>query len=121
MFRKPEAEATTLFDSHHPAADTAAVVTVPAAANEVWVLDRIDWSYEKPSSTKEELKVEINSVKVWAIDIALVANANGLVRGNVDFRQGGKGGLYGAKNQELKVTLSAGAGTVIGKVNILYR
>jgi hypothetical protein len=121
MFTKPESDARTLFKYHHPAANTAAVCTCAAAANEVWVLDRIDWSYDTTPPNIEDLKVEINSVTVWHIEFAIPASADILRHGSVDFRNGSKGGLYGEKNQELKVTLSAAGGAIKGKLNILYR
>lgn len=105
---------------HHPAANTAAVVTVAAVANDangkktIHVLKWIHYSFDADPGAVETLTVAIGGTTVWQINIP-----NGTVAWpkSVPFGRG----LYSTSgNEALVVTLSASAGGASGKVNIGY-
>lgn len=90
------------------ASGTAAVVTIPANADEFWAIDWITWSYAG-TPTNGNLQVSIGGVVVWQVDITVGGP------GHIEFKRP----LYGAKNQAVVVTLANGG--VANKVNVRYR
>lgn len=107
----PETIAAPTFFHHAPAANTAATTgDIAAAAGVTHVLDWIAWSYDD-TPTGGKLTVAINAATVFEINIAAAGP------GFVEF----PGGLYGAANQKMNVTLASGAGAVVGKLNVRYR
>lgn len=102
----------TLASKLDAAGNAAAAITVAAETENYWVLDFISWSYSA-APTGGKLTVTINAVSVYEVDITAAGP------GVIDFAHHP---LYtGVKNQALVVTLAAGGGTVVGKVNIRYR
>lgn len=114
MRTHPDPGAISRNAKHHPAATTAAVVTIAADADHFWVIDRVDVSFDQDPTSAETLTIAINAVTVWKIDIP-----NGWADGHLGFLF--PHGLYTTvKNQAVTVSLSAPtAGT--GKVNVSYR
>lgn len=102
--------------THAPAANTAAVCTVDAVADEYWVLDSIHWSYDLTLMTAETLIVTFDSVAKFSLNIPAGTHPPG----EIIFERG----LYlgvGNENEAMVVTLSAPANGEVGKLNITYR
>lgn len=118
MIGLPNTTVVQKHKTHAPAADTEAIATVAAVADNangqptIHVLRWIHFSYDKAPGGIETLIVEIDSSTVWQIDIP-----NAVI---VRFIPFGKGLYSVTGNEELKVTLSAATGTCKGKVNIGY-
>ncbi len=94
--------------SDYPAANTDAVVTLAADADEMHVLKKIYWSYD-----------------VGPVGRLYVA-IDGVTKLDVDITSSGPGflpfddGLYGGeKNKSLVVTLAAGGAAVTGKLTVI--
>lgn len=92
---------------HHPAADTAAVVTIEAVAGRQHVVQMVQWSYST-SPTGGSLTIAVAGSTVWKVDITA----------------SGPGGfsmpITGGTNQEIVVTLATGTGSCVGKLNVQY-
>ena len=93
---------------HHPAADTAAVVTIAAVADRQHFLHGVQWSYST-DPTGGSLTIAVNGVTVWKVDIV----------------SGGPGGFGAVEipsgtNEAIVVTLATGTGACVGKVNVQY-
>jgi hypothetical protein len=96
-----------LLGKHHPAAATAAVITVTAVAGRVHVVQGIQWSYSE-APTGGRLTVVLGATTVIDLDITSAG-------------PGGFGVLIPAgTNTTLVVTLASGAGTCVGKLNMQY-
>ena len=96
---------------HAPAADTAAVVTLtPADANELFVVDEIAWSYTA-APVAGRLTIVIGGVTVLDLDITTGGPGPIITRR----------GYVGKPGQTIVVTLAAGGGTTVGKLNVSYR
>lgn len=94
----------------HPAANVAAVVTLPAAAGTTNRIDTLEWSYDA-DPTGGNITITAGGATIWAIDIT----------------QGGAGfyrfenGLNAKQNVEVVVTLAAGGAGIVGKINVQTR
>lgn len=106
---------------HQPAANTAAVVNIAADAQEYWVIDSIEWSYDA-APTGGNLLVTIGGTTVFSVDITAAgpghfdwSNAPRYTTGT------GAGGGKPTLNEAVVVTLAAGGASVTGKVNVRYR
>ena len=92
---------------HHPASNTAAVVTLTGAALTKYVIQSIQWSYDT-APTGGNLKIERGATTDWSVSITTA----------------GPGGfsfiLPGNTNENVVVTLAAGGAGVTGKLNIQY-
>lgn len=95
-------------------ADAAASITVAADPDNFWVLDWVAWSYSG-DPTGGKCTVTIGGATVFEVDVT--SGGPGLL--NFDKHE-----LYNqlqTKNQPLVVTLAAGGGSVVGKLQIRYR
>jgi hypothetical protein len=92
--------------THAPAADTAAIITIAAVADETHVVDAVQWSYSE-APTGGSLTITVNAVTKFKIAITAAGP------GFINFPQG----LYGDVNQAVVITLAAGAGTCVGIVS----
>jgi hypothetical protein len=98
-------------DVSAPAANTAAVVTYAAVANERHCIGGIAWSYSGGTPTGGNLKVEdVSGTTVFSIDIT--AAGPGFIPFSPPKRSA-------AVNTALIITLAAGGGGVSGKVSVL--
>lgn len=92
---------------HHPAADTAAVITVAGVADKQHFIHGVQWSYST-SPTGGSLAITVNAVTVFKVDIT----------------GGGPGGysfaIPGGTNQAVVITLATGTGSCVGKINAQY-
>lgn len=92
---------------HQPVANTAAVATLTAVAGKQHAIHGIQWSYST-SPTGGKLTITEGGVTVWEVDVV----------------SGGPGGfnftVAAATNTEVVVTLAAGSGACLGKVNVQY-
>lgn len=93
---------------HHPASNTAAVVTLAApGAGFRYVLHGMQWSYDV-TPTSGSLGITINAVTKFAVDIVTAG-------------PGGLGvTLVGGINEAMVLTLTAGGSGVVGKINVQY-
>lgn len=93
--------------SHRPNADTAAVVTLAAVTDLEHVVHNIQWSYSD-APTGGKLTITVAAVIVWEVDITAA----------------GPGGfgmpIAGDDNEAVVITLAAGGGSVVGKLNVQY-
>lgn len=108
-----EACATPVFARHYPAANTAAVITIAADAEQFWVLDWLMWSYSEVP-TAGRLTVAIGGTTY--IDLDITAAGPGPLRFEPP--------LYNpsfAKGETMVITLAAGGGTCTGKLSARYR
>ena len=98
------------------ASGTAAVVTIPADANNFWAIDWISWSYSD-DPTNGQLTVSIGGTVVWQVDITVGGP------GHIEFERplytNNRDGGQPKKNEEVVVTLADGS--VANKVNVRYR
>lgn len=90
-----------------------ATVTVAADAENFWVLDRVDYSYDG-APTGGKLSVKINAVTVWEVDIVAAGP------GTFDFANTPIHSPLYTKNESLQVVLNDG-GTTNQKVSVFYR
>lgn len=104
--------------THLPAADTAAIVTIAAVAENRHAIDWISWSYDKDNAAAETLTLAIAGVTVatWYIPIAAATTQTGPPR-HIPFPQP----IIAGVNQAVVVTLSASSGTSKGTVTVGYR
>ena len=96
------------------AGNAACTLTVAADPDNFWVLDWIAWSYSG-DPTGGKCTVSIGGVNVFEVDVT--SGGPGLL--HFDQHE-----LYNAsqtKNEALQVTLAAGGGSVVGKLQIRYR
>lgn len=107
----PEKDATGTLYTHAPATAYAAEQTVAANANHTHVLDWIHYSFDQAPDSKESLRVLIGGTVVFLWYVTAAGP------GFCEF----PGGLYGSKNQALKVTLSADSAGAVCKVNFKVR
>ena len=100
-----------------PAADTAAVVTLAAAAGVRHVIRQIDVDYIGGTPTAAGITVTINGVTVWKRDLPLVQNNY-----TFPFPWGLYNGGPGDVNQAVVVTATdPGAATgCVAKLNVFY-
>lgn len=103
-----DAGAMSAGNLHAPAANTAAVVTLPAVEGECHVVDGLAWSYAGTGTLSGgNLKVELAGTTVFSMDVS----AKG--QDTVPFRQ------RGGPGEAVVVTLAAGGADVSGKVSLL--
>ena len=96
--------------------NAAAVVTIAADAEQVWVVDSIYFGFTADPAAAVLLTVAIGGSTVFQIPITKGG------AGVIPFRTADDEGLYGAKNQAVVVTLEAsGTGGTIGYLNVKYR
>lgn len=97
-------------DRHLPSAATAAVVTYAAVAGQYHVIRGIAYSYDS-TPTGGNLKVEdVSGTSVFSIDVPVAGAA--VIQFPIPLRSS-------IVNTALIVTLASGAGSVVGKVNVL--
>lgn len=123
--RRLRADAIQLNDTHAPAADTAAIVTIAADADQFWVLSSIHYGYDKAPGGAETLTVAFGGVTKFTAYIPNDIKAAGphpilLPEGGL-FNPSTTAPNEGVKNEAMVVTLSAATGTCKGSVNITYR
>ena len=92
---------------HVPAGNTAAVITIAAVANRKHWLHNIQWSYSADPTGGR-----------------LTVTSGGVTKFDVDIITGGPGGfgleIVGGVNEEVVITLAAGGGVIVGKLNAQY-
>ncbi len=99
--------------THAPAADTPAIITLPAAAGTRHVVDQVWFSYSAdPTGGSITIASTVNGS---AVSMAAQIASKGLYTLCFDPP------LQGDTNTAITITLAAGAGTVVGKVNALTR
>lgn len=107
LIGRSTARAAVLLGIHVPAANTAAIVTLAATAGKQHLVLGCQWSYST-SPTGGRLTVTVNAVTKFDIDITA----------------GGPGGfnfsIPGGTNQAVVITLAAGSGACVGKLNVQY-
>jgi hypothetical protein len=97
---------------HHPAVNTAAVITRAAVADSIHVLHRLTASLDRDFTNVARLSVAVNAVEIWGLDLQ--------DKGVYDFDFGAHGLHMNVKNQAMVITLGAGGGlSDLGKVNAL--
>lgn len=93
--------------NHIPSANTAAVVTLAATTNRQHVVHGVQWSYSV-DPTGGKLTITVNGSTVWEVDVT----------------SSGPGGfsceIPGGTNQAIVVTLAAGGGASVAKINVQY-
>lgn len=114
---EPNLDAVELNKVHAPTANTAAVCTIAAVADQYWCIDSIHAGFTGAPAAVKKLNVTINAVEVWAVDIGAALNSCG--PHEFLFPRG----LYsGALNQAVVVTLEAsGDAGESGIVAVTYR
>lgn len=105
---KPAPVASSTADIHGPAADTDAVVTYTAEAAKRHVITGVAWSYSA-APTGGMLTITDDGSEVFKMAITAAGP------GSITFPRPKAGGIGTA----MVVTLAAGSGTVVGKVNVL--
>lgn len=98
----------TSADSHFPAADTAAVVTYAAVPTKRHVITGVAWSYSA-APTGGSLTIADGATTIHQVAITAAGP------GSIEFPRP----IAGEINTAMTVTLAAGSGTVVGKVNVL--
>jgi hypothetical protein len=94
---------------HTPAADTAAVVTLAAAGAGICnIVHQIVWSYSE-MPTSGNLKVKDGATTIFSVDVTVGGP------GPIRFEPG----IKGTVNTAMTITLAAGGGTCVGKVNVI--
>jgi len=99
--------------AHAPAANTAAIITLAAAAGVRHVVDKIFGGY-LATPTAGSLTIAI-TVQGTAVSMVLPITSAGPLVLNCDPP------LQGDVNTAITITLAAGSGTVVGKINALTR
>ena len=99
--------------AHAPNADTAAIITLAAAAGTRHVVDQVFGSYSA-APTGGSLTIALTVLGV-AVSMVVAITAAGPF--DFVFAQP----LQGDENTAITITLATGAGTVVGKVNALTR
>jgi len=101
---------------HAPVADTAAVVTIAAVANQFHVVDSIHFGFDVATDAAKNLLITFGGTTKFSIDIPLAVTNVG--PHEMVFPRG----LYTKTlNEAVVVTLSADGAGAIGKVNVTYR
>jgi hypothetical protein len=99
--------ANILNGQDYPGANTAAVITLAAAARVKHVVHNVQWSYSA-APTGGRLTITVNAITKFDVHII----------------EGGPGGfslaLAGEANQAIVLTLAAGGGGIIGFLNVQY-
>jgi hypothetical protein len=95
--------------------NTSAVITLAASAGTLHVIDWITVSFDKTLTTIGSLTVSINAVNVYGVFFSADAHSSGPF--HFVFGDGKNGGLYGAKNQAVVITLTTGGAAVQGTLN----
>ena len=85
-----------------------------ANADNFWVLDYVAWSYSG-NPTGGKCTVQIGGTTVFEVDVTSAGH------GFINFEQHGLYNAAQTKNEALVVTLAAGGGSVVGKLQIRYR
>lgn len=93
--------------NHAPVANTAAVITLAATPSYQHFIHGVQWSYSA-APTGGKLTITVAGSTVFEVDIT----ASG--PGGFNF------GIPGGTNQAVVVTLAAGTGSIVGKVNAQY-
>ncbi len=96
------------------AADTDAVITIAAVADEYWVIDSVHCSYKLGTGTTGKLTIAFGGTTKHEEDIT----SNGVYERL--FPRGLYVGLNNL-NEACVITLAAGGTSVVGKVNVTYR
>lgn len=108
----PDPRTISLNKYDAPSSDTAAVVTIAAATDDLWAIDEIHVSLSADFAAAKKLNVTFGGNEKFAVDLI----AKGLYR--IRFS---KGLMTGTKNEEVIVTLAADSGGASGSVNVNYR
>lgn len=89
------------------AANTAVTITINAVANKKHWIHNVQWSYSADPTGGR-----------------LTVTSAGVTKFDVDITTGGPGGfsleIVGGINEQIVITLAAGAGAVVGKLNTQY-
>jgi len=101
---------------HAPAANTAAVVTLAGVANQRNVISQIDCSYSVATATAASLTVtniadQNGAAASWVVALPLVVGTYQFLFPNY---------LIGVEGAAVVVTLEAGGGTTVGKLNVVH-
>lgn len=91
---------------HVPAADTDAVITLAAGAGKKHYIPRVVWSYsEAPTGGRLTITDDGDTV----LDVDIIAGGPGSLDVGIE---------SAAANTDMVVTLAAGSGSTIGKLNL---
>ena len=112
MRTQPSLDGAITVRTHVPVADTAAVITIAAVEGETHVIDEIEFSYDVVPGAVKVFTIASGGVTLWSTSLANVA----IIRSHTFQR-----GLPGTKSANMVITLPAGTGTCLGKVNALTR
>lgn len=93
---------------HVPNANTAAVVTLAATAGWAWIVERIVWSY---SATPTGGRLTIVETETTVLDIDITSGGPGPFEVGEEYSAGAA----------VVITLAAGSGSVVGKLNVKAR
>lgn len=96
-------------DVDEPAADTAAVATYAAAGSYYHIIGGVAWSYSG-APTGGNLKIEDGTDTIFSVDITAAGH------NSISFGRGKRG----TRGNALVITLAAGGGAVVGKVNATW-
>lgn len=102
-----------------PLVNVAAVHTIAADANQFWVIDSIEWSYDSVP-TGGRLSITIGGTLVFDVDITAAGP------GHFDWSHAPRFTNLLNKGQPLKneavvITLASGGASAIGNLNVRYR
>ena len=95
---------------HHPAANTAAVVTIAYAAGRRVKVSGIAWSYDGSPAAATTLSAAIDGSTVWGVDIVAAGPGDVTFAPPIDFTPATTSVVF---------TLPAGGAGVSGKLNVL--
>lgn len=107
----PSTTVVPLNGYHAPAADTAAVVTIAAATDDIWVIKKIIFSLSAAFTAVTKLNVTFAAAEKFAIDV----QAAGVYVLDLE-----PGLTNNTKNEAAVVTLAADSGGDSGSVNVIY-
>lgn len=96
---------------HFPNADTAAVITIAADAEQFHVVDAVQWSFDRTPAAARSLTIAFDGTAEFHIEITSAGP------GFFKF----PGGLYTGRGEACVITLEADDAGAIGKINAQVR
>jgi hypothetical protein len=102
--------------AHAPAANTAAIVTLTGVAGQRHVITQIDCSYSVATATAASLTVtncvdQAGAASTYSVALPLVVGTYQFLFPEY---------LIGVEGASMVVTLEAGGGTTVGKLNVVH-
>jgi len=95
-----------------PAADTQAQITLPANADKIWVIDRIDFGFDSIPAAAKELTVNFSGSADWALPVTS-DGPHSWVSKDADYVA-----VRGDRETAVTITLAADTGGAKGYLNV---